>query len=266
MMRIFQESLASMAGQSQRLGEGIQDLSSERGLSTSQIIAVVTLFLPACVILILMASLTLAGTFLGLAVTTLLFVIFSPALVPLAIVIGFAFVWLLKSGALKLPELPFLSGLFNSIRQIIRVLQQMERVAQLAQGTTGQMGQVAAGIGQTALSKAEDVAKIEEGIFKEAGQAAQSAVQELTKGPENIFKEIGHIDSTVQEIAKGPESIVKEIGHTAQSTVQEVTKGPESIFTKTSQTTQGVTQELAKGQASGNTLLSGHGILGLGSK
>lgn len=59
------------------------------GLSTSQIIALITL-IPTGGTLLLLAGLIFAATIAGLAGAALLFLIFSPVLVPAAVVVGLA--------------------------------------------------------------------------------------------------------------------------------------------------------------------------------
>ncbi|KAL6325265.1 hypothetical protein AAG906_023110 [Vitis piasezkii] len=73
---------------------GVKTLLPQKGPSTSQVLAVIAL-LPLAGFLLLLAGLTFAGSALGLAVITPLFLIFSPVLVPAAIAIGLAVVSLL---------------------------------------------------------------------------------------------------------------------------------------------------------------------------
>ncbi|KAK7293426.1 hypothetical protein RJT34_16291 [Clitoria ternatea] len=88
----------------------------ERGPSTSQVLAVLA-GLPVGGILLLLAGLTLAGTLTGLAVTTPLFILFSPVLVPATIVIGLAVAGFLTSGACGLTALSSFSWVLNYIRE-----------------------------------------------------------------------------------------------------------------------------------------------------
>ncbi|KAI3464128.1 hypothetical protein Pfo_020791, partial [Paulownia fortunei] len=73
----------------QRPTDAIKSYLSEKVPSTSQVLAVVTLF-PVGGILLCLAGLTLTGSLIGLAVATPLFVIFSPILVPAALTIALA--------------------------------------------------------------------------------------------------------------------------------------------------------------------------------
>ncbi|KAJ6869018.1 oleosin 16.4 kDa [Populus alba x Populus x berolinensis] len=91
--------------------------------------------------LLFLAGLTLVGTLTGLAVATPLFVIFSPVLVPAALVIGLGVLGFLKSGAFGLTALSSLSRMASYIRSLIR----------------GQVGHKARETGQIVQSKAQEV-------------------------------------------------------------------------------------------------------------
>ncbi|KAI9075579.1 hypothetical protein K1719_042485 [Acacia pycnantha] len=91
-------------------------LFPEKGLSTSQIIAVLA-GVPIGGTLLMLAGFTLMGTLLGLAVTVPLFVLFSPVLVPATMVIGLAVAGFLTSGACALTALSSFSWVMNYIRQ-----------------------------------------------------------------------------------------------------------------------------------------------------
>ncbi|KAL0377398.1 UNVERIFIED_CONTAM: Oleosin [Sesamum radiatum] len=67
--------------------EGVKSLLPQKGPSTTQILAIITL-LPISGTLLCLAGITLVGTLIGLAVATPVFVIFSPVLVPAAILIA----------------------------------------------------------------------------------------------------------------------------------------------------------------------------------
>ncbi|KAJ6970571.1 hypothetical protein NC653_034995 [Populus alba x Populus x berolinensis] len=72
--------------------------------------------LPVGGTLLFLAGLTLVGTLTGLAVATPLFVIFSPVLVPAALVIGLGVLGFLTSGAFGLTALSSLSWMASYIR------------------------------------------------------------------------------------------------------------------------------------------------------
>ncbi|KAF2293291.1 hypothetical protein GH714_040666 [Hevea brasiliensis] len=133
--------MADPKHQQQRPGmEGFNGVFPEKGggPSTSQIIAVVTL-LPLSGTLLFLAGITLTGTLIGLAITTPVFVVCSPVLVPVALVIGLAVVGFLASGAFGITALSSLSWMANYIREMRGKLpQQMEQATRRLQETTGQ--------------------------------------------------------------------------------------------------------------------------------
>ena len=129
------------------------------GPSTSQILAVITLF-PVGGILLVISGLTLAGTLIGLTVATPLFVIFSPILVPAALVLGLAVTGFLTSGAFGITALSSLSWIVNYFRKAGGgVTEQMEHAKRRVQEGAGHLGQKA----------------------KEAGHGIQSKTQEATR-------------------------------------------------------------------------------------
>ncbi|KAJ0047931.1 hypothetical protein Pint_15515 [Pistacia integerrima] len=113
--------------------EAFKGMLPERAPSKSQFLTLVTL-LPVGGTLLLLSGLTLAGTLIGLAITTPLFVIFSPVLVPAALVIGLAITGFLTSGAFGITALSALSWMANSLRRM-RVPEQMDHLKRLAQQT-----------------------------------------------------------------------------------------------------------------------------------
>ncbi|KAL8038723.1 hypothetical protein ABFS82_11G130100 [Erythranthe guttata] len=95
---------------------GMKSMLPHKGPSTGQILAIVTL-LPIGGSLLGLAGLTLAGTLIGLALATPVFLICSPVLVPAAILLVGAVTGFLTSGAFGLTGLSSFSWLFNSFRQ-----------------------------------------------------------------------------------------------------------------------------------------------------
>lgn len=93
----------------------MKGLMPEKGPSASQVVAVAAL-LPIGGVLLALSGATLAGTVIGLAVTAPLFVIFSPVLVPAAIVVALAVTGFLASGAFTLTGLSSISWLVNYLR------------------------------------------------------------------------------------------------------------------------------------------------------
>ena len=103
----------------QRPGDAMKGTFSEdnqEGPATSKVLAVVTL-LPIGGFLLILAGITFVGTLIGLAVSTPLLVIFSPVLIPAAIVIGLAVAGFLTSGAFGITGLSSLSWIANYLHQ-----------------------------------------------------------------------------------------------------------------------------------------------------
>lgn len=128
-----------------------------QGPSASKIIAVVTL-LPLGGFLLFLAGLTFAGTLIGLALSTPLFVICSPVLVPAAIVVGLAVTGFLTSGAFGITAISSLSWIVKYLRGT-RLPEQVEHAKRRTQETVGHVGQKAKETGQTITSKAQEAGK-----------------------------------------------------------------------------------------------------------
>ncbi|KAJ0111566.1 hypothetical protein Patl1_02814 [Pistacia atlantica] len=140
-------------------GAGVKSLLPRRGPSASQVLAVVAL-LPVGGTLLALAGLTLAGSIIGLLVTTPLFIIFSPVIVPAAIAIGLAVAGFFTSGAFGLTGLTSFSWILNSFRQSTGSVPDMadqakRRMADMA----GFVGQKTKEVGQEIQSKAHEVGK-----------------------------------------------------------------------------------------------------------
>ncbi|VAI01327.1 unnamed protein product [Triticum turgidum subsp. durum] len=84
-----------------QMGEQMKGMFQEKAPSASQALTVATLF-PLGGLLLVLSGLALAGTVVGLAVATPVFLLFSPMLVPAALTIGLAVTGFLTSGALGL--------------------------------------------------------------------------------------------------------------------------------------------------------------------
>lgn len=103
-------------GGGRHMGDQVKGMIQEKGPTASQALTVATLF-PLGGLLLVMSGLTLAGTVVGLAVATPVFLLFSPVLVPAALTIGMAVTGFLASGALGLGGLSSLTVLANTARQ-----------------------------------------------------------------------------------------------------------------------------------------------------
>lgn len=123
--------------------DSIADYFQEKGPSTSQILAVITLF-PIGAVLLCLAGLTLAATLLGLAVSTPLFVLFSPILLPAVLTIAFAVVGFLTSGAFGITALSSVTWLINYFRGMKGSFpEHLEHARRRVQETVGHTGQKA---------------------------------------------------------------------------------------------------------------------------
>ena len=133
------------------------------GPTTSQIIALITL-VPVSGTLLCLAGLTLVGSVIGLAIATPVFILFSPVLVPAAILIGLAVTGFLSSGAFGLTGLSSLSRVAGYLRQVGR------RMPDELDYAKRRMADVAAYAGQ----KTKDVGQTIESKARESGTAART--------------------------------------------------------------------------------------------
>ncbi|XP_068307322.1 oleosin H2-like [Pyrus communis] len=108
----------------------------QNGSSASNLLTIATL-VPVGGTLLLLAGLTLAGTIIGLAVTTPLFVIFSPVLVPAVVVVFLSVTGILTSGALGVTALSSFSWLAHYLSRS----HLPQTMGQKVQETTGYLGQ-----------------------------------------------------------------------------------------------------------------------------
>ncbi|KAJ6882265.1 oleosin 16.4 kDa-like [Populus alba x Populus x berolinensis] len=106
-------------------------------------------------------GLTLVGTLVGLALTAPVFVIFSPVLVPTALVIGLGVSGFLASGAFGVTALSSLSWMAGHLQSLIRgpLTQTLDQAKRKAQETAGQVGQKARETAQNVQSKAQEGTK-----------------------------------------------------------------------------------------------------------
>lgn len=136
--------------QQQRPSGDARGLLQEKGPSKQQILAVVA-GVPVGGFFLVLSGLTLTGTLIGLALTTPLFVICSPVLVPAALTIALAVAGFLTSGAFGITALSSLSWIINYLRRSGgRMPEQLEQAKRRVQDTTGQVGQKAREAGQKA--------------------------------------------------------------------------------------------------------------------
>ncbi|KAD7479554.1 hypothetical protein R6Q59_008481 [Mikania micrantha] len=137
--------------------QGDKSQYAQQGPSKSKILAVMTL-LPVGGALLGLAGITLAGTMIGLAVATPLFVIFSPIIVPAVLTIGLAVTGFLTSGTFGLTGLSSLSFLVNFLRQVTgTVPEQVDSAKRRLQDLVEYTGQKTKDVGQTIQDKAHDI-------------------------------------------------------------------------------------------------------------
>lgn len=128
----------------------------EEGPSATKTLIVISL-LPVGGLLLALAGLTLVGTIIGLAVTTPLFIIFSPILVPAAITVGLAVTAFLASGAFGLTGLSSLYWVLDYFRQTSKsVPEQLDYAKMRMLDATAYAGQKTKDVGQEVQNKAQD--------------------------------------------------------------------------------------------------------------
>lgn len=141
----------------QRYDAGEKSLiMSQRGPSASKVLAVLTM-LPVGGTLLALAGITLTGTVIGLCVMTPLFIIFSPVIVPAALVLGLAITGFFASGAFGLTALSSLSWVLNCLRQ--RTPEMADQAKKRVAGMAEFVGQKTKEAGQEVQTKAHDIAK-----------------------------------------------------------------------------------------------------------
>ncbi|XP_030531033.1 oleosin Ara h 10.0102 [Rhodamnia argentea] len=138
-------------------GPGGKGIMPDRGPSAGKVLAVMAM-LPAGGILLGLAGITFVGTIIGLCLATPVFILFSPVLVPAALVVGLAVAGFLTSGAFGLTALSSLSRVANYIRQATGTSpeQMAEHAKRRLADTAGFMGQKTKEAGQQVQSKAQE--------------------------------------------------------------------------------------------------------------
>ncbi|XP_011011823.1 PREDICTED: oleosin 18.2 kDa-like [Populus euphratica] len=113
----------------------------QQGPSASQVLAVLTM-LPVGGGLLALAGITLVGTLICLTVTTPRFILFSPVLVPPALLIVFAVTSFLASGALGLTGFRSLSWVARYVQEATRTMpERLDQAKRRMQGMAGYVGQ-----------------------------------------------------------------------------------------------------------------------------
>ncbi|CAK7328111.1 unnamed protein product [Dovyalis caffra] len=128
----------------------------QQGPSASKVLAVLTM-LPVGGGFLALAGITLVGTLIGLAVTTPLFILFSPVLFPAALAIGFAVTSFLASGALGLTGFSSLSWVGRYILEATRTMpESLDQAKRHMQDMAGYVGQKTKEVGQEIQRKAHE--------------------------------------------------------------------------------------------------------------
>ena len=138
----------------------------------SQAVAVAAV-LPLGAILLLLAGLTLTGTVMGLAVISPLFVIFSPVLVPTAIVIGLAVARFLTSGAFGITGISSFAWIANYLRRS-QVPEYLEYARRQVERTVDHVAKRAREAGQNVRNRAQEKAENVQNKAQESGQRAKN--------------------------------------------------------------------------------------------
>lgn len=138
--------------------EGMKNLLPDKGPSASQALTVATLF-PLGGFLLTLAGLSLTASVIGLVLATPVFLLFSPVLVPAALLMGLAVTGFLTSGALGLGGFSSLTCLANIVRGLFqRTPDYMEQAKRRMAEAAAQAGQKTKDAGEAIQSKAQQVA------------------------------------------------------------------------------------------------------------
>ncbi|XP_074287236.1 oleosin 18.2 kDa-like [Silene latifolia] len=126
------------------------------GPTASQMIALVTL-VPVSGTLLVLAGLTLVGSVIGLAVATPLAILFSPVLVPAALLVILAVTGFLSSGAFGLTGLSSLTRVTSYLRMVgERMPEELDYAKRRVADAVAYTGQKTKDVGQTIESKARE--------------------------------------------------------------------------------------------------------------
>ncbi|MED6217837.1 hypothetical protein PIB30_021314 [Stylosanthes scabra] len=125
--------------------------------SSSQILVLATL-LPFGASLLFLAGVTLLATLIGVALATPLFVIFSPVLIPAALVIAFSVAGFLTSGAFGVTSVSSFAWMASYLRRS-RLQESLLHAKDRAQQIMSNMAQRAKEAGDTVINKAQDTAQ-----------------------------------------------------------------------------------------------------------
>ncbi|KAJ6423937.1 hypothetical protein OIU84_024832 [Salix udensis] len=127
----------------------------QQGPSASKVLALLTM-LPVGGGFLALAGITLVGTLIGAAVTTPLFILFSPVLVPASLVICLAVTSFLASGTFGLTGIWSLSWVGSYIQEASRAMpESLDEAKSRMQDMAGYVGQKTKEVGQEIQRKAQ---------------------------------------------------------------------------------------------------------------
>ncbi|CAL0306796.1 unnamed protein product [Lupinus luteus] len=132
--------------------------------STSHVLAIATL-VPFGASLLILAFLTLTATVIGLVVAAPLLVLFSPVLVPAALVIGLAVAGFLTSGAFGVTSLSSFAWMASYLRR--------SRLPEQLHETLGDLAQRTKEVAESGINKAQDLAQGAKSLACEAKTAQE---------------------------------------------------------------------------------------------
>ncbi|XP_022924076.1 oleosin 16.4 kDa-like isoform X2 [Cucurbita moschata] len=202
-------------------------------LSTSKLLALLTL-LPIGAFLLFLAGISFIGTVIGLAITSPLFLIFSPILLPAAFVIAVAVAGFLTSGAFGVTALSSVSWMANYLRKS-RVPFQLDQAKQWVREAAAQAAQTAEEASQAIQTKAQDWVKTDEdGPAQEEGSSEEVGPAQ-TKGSSEEVGPAQEKGSTTKEVGPAQEkgrteddSPAQQQGTAKEEAAQEPGKAQES--------------------------------------
>lgn len=184
------QARAQQYQQQQHTTDALKNFLPENGPTGSQVLAVFTL-LPIGGTLLFLAGLTFVGTLIGLVVSTPLFVIFSPILIPAALVIGLGVTGFLTSGAFGITALSSITWLANYLRRMressnssFSISEQAEQAKLRLQDTADYMGHKTKDAGQAVQNKAQETAERTQTQETTTAKPSEGTIKNKTKQKE----------------------------------------------------------------------------------
>lgn len=205
----------------------------EASLSTSKLLALLTL-LPIGAFLLFLAGISFIGTVIGLAITSPLFLIFSPILLPAAFVIAVAVAGFLTSGAFGVTALSSVSWMANYLRRS-RVPFQLDQAEQWVREAAAQAAQTAEEAGQAIQNKAQEWVKTDEDGPAQEEERTEDVGPAQAKGSSEEVGPAQEKESTTKEVDTAQEkgrteddSPAQEQGTAKEEAAQEPAKAQDS--------------------------------------